>query len=68
MKLSLFRRKMDADCIYCEFSSSSAGELFCSKKKCAPQSPCRHFRYAPLKRVPKRLPPLPKYDENEFKL
>ncbi len=33
-----------------------------------PGSTCRHYRYDPLKRRPKKVPTLPEYNPDEFAL
>lgn len=51
---SLFDKKIDPRCGYCQWGSPlDGGEMMCVKKgivACA--GSCRHFRYDPLKRTP----------------
>ena len=51
------------------FRSASGETILCPKRGVVvPYYSCRKFFYSPLKRVPKRLPALPSYSEEEFKL
>lgn len=53
----LFRKKVEKDCTYCVHSGQSGGDkLLCPKKGFVSSGDhCRHFRYDPLKRSPKRI-------------
>lgn len=56
-------------CAYCERSTQLANEeyVLCTKKGVVSQSYlCRRFLYDPMKRRPKKTPPLPVPDESEF--
>lgn len=71
LKSGLFGRNIDPSCSYCENGSlsSDGSMILCSKKGIvSPYYSCRKFCYAPLKRIPKRPRPLPKYSEDEFSL
>ena len=52
----LFRKNVEKACAYCANSGQSGADaLLCPKKGfVSPDGHCRHFRYDPLKRVPKR--------------
>ena len=75
MKKKLWRPVFGANitpaCEYCGRGRPTAsGEtILCPKRGVVvPYYSCRKFFYSPLKRVPKRLPALPSYSEEEFKL
>ena len=60
----LFRKnpKIEKICLYCEKATcvEKEGETVVScllRKETSPDSHCFRFRYDPLKRTPKRLPP-----------
>lgn len=70
MKHPYFGRRIEPACDYCEWGwpSKDGKNILCPK--CGIVSPgfsCRKYRYAPLKRQPKTLPPLPQYDPDEFR-
>lgn len=52
----LFRKDVEKVCACCAHSGQSGDEqLLCTKKGfVGPDDHCRHFRYDPLKRTPKR--------------
>lgn len=68
----LFRKKQPRCCVYCLHSTSlSEGLVLCSKRGIRPpDSPCRGFRYDPVKRIPHRNNKLDftKYDQEDFTL
>ena len=67
----LFSKEIEPACAYCRFGFATAdGKLVLCEKKgvCQLYDSCRKFRYAPLKRIPKRPKSLPKYDPSEFQL
>lgn len=69
--MKLFGNKIDPCCCYCEFSVPSHDDqmVFCQKRGIvAPYFSCRHYQYAPLKRVPRRNQALPNYDPKDFSL
>ncbi len=70
-RTKLFGNRIEPACGYCERGtvSKDGNMVLCeSKGVVAPFYSCRKFVYAPLKRVPKRSRPLPKYDPSEFEL
>ena len=68
----LFRKKQPRCCEYCRFSTSiTSDQVLCSKRGVrAPDSPCRGFRYDPLKRIPPKnnTMDLSKYKQEDFAL
>ena len=69
--MKLFGNKIDPCCGYCEHSTPLHDDqmVFCQKKGIvAPFFSCRHYQYAPLKRVPRRNQVLPKYQKEDFEL
>lgn len=51
----IFDKNIDPNCEYCEHSlldNENQGDLICLKKK-QPVIPCKKFKYAPLKRIPR---------------
>lgn len=71
-KQSLFGKRIQPACEYCEFSRSRGkknNQVMCVKKGIVSvNDSCKKFVYAPLKRKPKRLVPLPKYVKEDFVL
>ncbi|MEG0979594.1 MAG: hypothetical protein RR911_04220 [Oscillospiraceae bacterium] len=58
-------------CEYCYLGrlSSDNCSVLCSRNGVmSPSSSCRHFKYDPLKRHPKRTPKLREYSKEEFEL
>ncbi len=71
MKQRLFSNEIPPACTYCKsgFLTRDGRSVLCEKKGvCSPYDSCRHYRYAPLKRVPKRPNALPKYEKSDFEL
>ncbi len=67
----LFSSEIPPACEYCKygFLTRDGKAVLCEKKGvCKPYSSCYRYRYAPLKRVPKRMPALPQYDKSDFEL
>ncbi len=68
----LFRKKQPRSCEYCIYSTAlSEGQVLCSKRGIRPpDSPCRGFRYDPLKRIPPKNNNLDftKYNQDDFTL
>lgn len=64
-------KKEDYCCAICAFGKKSADSemILCYKKGVLdPSYKCRSFKYDPLKRVPKRMPDLPTYSAEDFKI
>lgn len=56
-------------CEYCAKSACRDGVISCSLGRCLTEKgTCRKFQYDPLRRSPETLPPLRKYDPEEFRL
>ena len=67
----LFGGSISPSCEYCAYSkvSQQPGMFYCHKKGIVENvSHCRSFSYDPLRRVPKRRPPMPVFTEEDFKL
>lgn len=69
-KRPLFGQNISPACVYCAHSNTANG-LHCmlgSQKSCLESDSCRKFVYDPLRRIPKKAPPLPKIDPQDFSL
>lgn len=68
----LFRKKIDQNCIYCNYSAQlEDGVILCSKKGLvSSDKKCRAFRYDPCKRIPPKAKALDfsKYDREDYSL
>ena len=67
----LFGNNIDPACTYFQYGSPSSDEhmILCSKKGVvSPYYSCSKFLYCPTKRIPKRMPKLPDFSLEEFKL
>jgi len=67
----LFNANISPACEYCNFGRLSPDfqSVLCSKKGVmSPSSSCRHFKYDPLKRRPKKQPKLKEYSKEDFEL
>lgn len=67
----LFGNNIAPSCACCHFGTIAPdGKMIqCSKRGLvAPVYKCNKFTYDPLKRVPKRLPPLPTFSPEDFDL
>ena len=70
-KLRLFSNEIPPACQYCKygFITRDGRSVLCEKKGVtSPLTSCRRYRYAPLKRVPKRPRALPAFDKSDFEL
>lgn len=68
---SLFLGQIEPRCAFCSCGrlSGDGEKILCTRKGIVdPGFSCRHFRYDPLRRTPRRAPALPTYDSGEFKL
>lgn len=69
MKIVLFGKRIPPACRYCEHGKLTGDTVLCRKRGTVqPDGHCRSYEYAPLRRLPKRAAPLPKYEAEEFKL
>ena len=71
MAKSLFSDCNPPACGYCGSGrpSRDGEKILCPHKGIVePSFACGRFRYDPLKRVPHRLPALPRFDKEEFTL
>ena len=67
----LFGNNIEPACTYCQFGNPASDEqmILCSKKGVvSPYYSCNKFLYCPTKRIPKRMPKLPDFSPEEFKL
>lgn len=68
---TLFGNRITPDCQYCEFSvpTGRKGFLLCSKKGVVSSGfSCRHYRYDPVMRIPRRPLELEAYRAEDFSL
>lgn len=71
MKRKLYGENIEKSCEYCEHGRPAPDKVsvLCMKKGVVTADfSCRHFKYDPLRRMPKRRPPLPKFSPEEFEL
>lgn len=71
MKIKLFGQNVSPACKYCELGrvSTDLAVVFCKKKGVVqPDSCCRSFDYAPLKRIPPRMNPMPLFSPEDFEI
>ena len=67
----LFGNRIPPACQYCEFASPAGNDQFraCSKKGIVRANfYCRHYRYDPILRIPRRPLELETFDLEEFTL
>lgn len=70
-KSKLFGNGIEPACLYCEHGAPTqdGAAILCRKTGVVtPEYHCRRFVYDPLKRQPKRAPPLTRHDPSEFEL
>lgn len=70
-KKKLFGQQVEPACLYCEKGRPAPDNVMVLCRKYGPVAPtyqCKKFIYDPLKRIPRRQPKLPEYDEEDFKL
>ena len=67
-KQRLFGAQIDPDCALCQHSASQGESTYCALRREAVTGPCKKFAYDPLRREPRRTPPLREHDPDEFKL
>ena len=68
---NLFGKNIEPACAYCRFGHPSPDQVMIMCSKYGPVTPyykCKKFEYDPLKRIPKRRPPLPSLNPEDFKL
>ena len=72
MKMSaLFNKDLPHSCAYCIHGCDSffGNEFLCDKHGVTKMGDsCRHYRYDPLKRTPKKAKPADGYDPEDFSL
>ena len=69
-KKELFGKSIEPNCQYCTHNRAGEEEApFCALHQIPEEDgACRRFSYDPLRRTPKNLPPLPKFDPEDFSL
>ena len=70
-KRALFGADIPPACAYCARgrAARAPGLILCPVQGVvAPRHSCRRFRYDPLRRVPRRQPPLPGFSAEDFSL
>ena len=68
---SLFGNRIAPACRYCEFAvpAGQEGLCICAKKGIVPTDfSCRHYRYDPTSRIPRRPLELEKFAAEDFSL
>ena len=71
MAKGLFPAKAYPACRNCAFGhgSNDGRNILCPHGGVVgPDFSCKKYRYDPLRRVPRRMPPLPAFDSDDFKL
>ena len=71
MRYDLFSNDIQPDCCYCAhgMAAHTPDQILCKKAGVVhPGFSCKRFEYSPLKRIPKKLPRLPRHDPSEFQL
>ena len=69
--MKLYGKNIDSACEYCRYGklSSEKDVVLCVKKGIVSVGfSCSKFKYDPLKRIPKRRPPMPQYSPEDFEL
>ncbi len=67
-KQRLFGASIQPDCALCQHSIQQNGRVFCSKRQPRDAAACKQYRYDPLRREPRKAPPLKEHDPKEFEL
>ncbi|MEG2054095.1 MAG: hypothetical protein RR052_04055 [Oscillospiraceae bacterium] len=70
-KTILFSKDIPPACEYCENGTPGTDEkmILCNKQGIvSPYYKCRSFVYSPIKRIPKRMPKLPGFSDEDFSL
>lgn len=63
----LFGGNIEPSCEYCSFGRvKDDGTIICYSGSTPTEGSCKRFSYDPLKREPKRIPPLQKYSPEDF--
>lgn len=71
MATKLFGNNVEPACACCEQGRPAPDKVMVLCKRYGPVAPlycCKHFAYDPLKRVPRRLPTLPQFSQEDFDL
>lgn len=68
---SLFGNNIEPACAHCRHGRPSPDQVMILCHKYGPVAPyykCKKFEYDPLKRIPKRRPPIPAHNPEDFEL
>ena len=65
-KKSIFSYDKIPQCRYCAHNLGEGETVECAFGAC--ESACEHFRYDVFKRIPRRAPELPSFEEDDFSL
>lgn len=71
MKVTLFDKTIMPYCTYCEYftQGTESNNSICAKFGTIEDfEACKHYIYAPLKRVPSSFSPIPKFTEADFSI
>ena len=71
MAKNLFGGNVQPACEYCEHGNSATDStmILCKKRGVvSPMYSCRKYKYAPLKRKPRKKPQLPVFSPEDFEL
>lgn len=71
MRKKLFGNNIPPACEYCDYGKETADGEMILCGKCGLVKPfysCKKFKYNPLKRIPKPVKPLPKYQKGDFEI
>jgi hypothetical protein len=71
MKLNFFNSNYEARCSYCQNGRNlkDSDMILCPYMGVMTlDSYCKKFKYDHLKRIPKRIPRLPKFDQKDFEI
>ena len=68
MFTQLFSDNVRKTCEICEYIRDGVnGKKICSRtREPVPEEVCRHYRYDPIKRIPKAPPKLPEFKAEDF--
>lgn len=69
--MRLFSQKAHKACRNCQYGrkTTDGEKILCTRKGIVePDYSCRRYCYDPLKRVPRRMPSLPDFTPEDFKL
>lgn len=65
---SFFGKNIEPSCAYCAHNTTIQGDTKCSLNYIPENDSCKHYKYDPLRRVPKGDPSLGNFSSEDFKL